>query len=361
MLSLDVFRGLTLAGMMLVNNAGRYDLSYSPLRHAEWNGITFADFIFPSFVFIMGVAIAFATADRRGAGRTAGAAYLRVFRRFAILFVLGFIFSFDPTKLPFVRILGVLQRLALLYLFTTLIAMNAGPRGQAWTAAGLLVLYWALMKLVPVPGYGAGDLSQQGNLAGYIDNLLLKGHLLMGNWEPEGLLHTIPSIASCLIGCLAGHWLRSEKTQTEKMAGLSIAGSVTIVLGIALMRFFPMNKNLWGPPFVFVTSGAAMNALAACTWLVDFKGIKRWTAPFVILGVNSITAYLTSDLTSIPVVLPVGRSGGHTIFLRDWIFDGFLAPALGAQLASFVYSLACVSVVTFLMWQLYRKKIFIKI
>ncbi|MEW6202167.1 MAG: DUF5009 domain-containing protein, partial [bacterium] len=262
LLSLDVFRGITIAGMILVNNHGPDATPYAPLRHADWHGWTPTDLVFPFFVFIMGVSMAFSFARRTESGHSKRNFLRHIVKRSVILFVLGLLWNFDIMKLPYWRIMGVLQRLALVYLFASLIVLYTRRRGQAISAAALLALYWALMKLVPVPGFGAGDLSREGNLAGYIDNLLLKGYLYTPTWDPEGLLHTIPAIAGGLIGCLVGHWIRSDKGITEKISGLAVAGNIFIVAGLILHSWFPINKNLWSPSYVIFISGLAMNFLA---------------------------------------------------------------------------------------------------
>ncbi|MFC1474951.1 acyltransferase family protein [bacterium] len=312
LLALDVFRGLTIAGMIVVNNqvGGR---PYDSLRHAGWHGWTLADLVFPSFVFIMGVALAYSMGNRARAGQSSAKMYRHIAIRAIILFALGLLSTYDPAKgLAHIRIMGVLQRLALVYLFASVIAMNTkSGRGLLAWAVWLSVLYWGLMKLVPVPGYGAGDLSQAGNLAAYIDNLFLKGHLYTEKWDPEGLLHTLPAISSCLLGTLTGHMIRAERKLTDKIATIQVAGLALIILAFIANLYFPINKNLWSPAFVMLTCGIGMCVLGAFLWVIDFRGIKSWTGPFFVLGMNPLFAYLISGLMMTALAWPsVPMPGG---------------------------------------------------
>jgi predicted acyltransferase len=367
LLALDVFRGLTLAGMILINNEGDWDHAYHQLMHTAWHGFTLADLVFPSFVFIMGVAVAFTSKGRSidGAGNPARPDWGHILRRVLILFALGLVLNFDPSRftLSHYRIPGVLQRIALSYLFCTILVTYTEKRVQAIAAAGLLALYWALMKLVPVPGFGAGDLSMQGNLVAYIDNHLIPGHLFKPVWDPEGLLSTIPALSTGLIGVMAGHWLREKRTETEKISGLLVAGCLLIAAGLFTNHWFPINKNLWSPSFVLYTGGLAMNGLALCMWFVDFKQVKFWTAPFVVLGVNSITAYFLSEfMMGVTMVLPVAHTpAGETITLRQYYYGIILAPVFGTCNAALIYALTCLAITVAAIAVLYKKKIFIKI
>jgi predicted acyltransferase len=365
-LSLDVFRGLTLAGMILVNNEGDWDLAYYQLKHTAWHGFTLADLVFPSFVFIMGVAVAFNASGRNiVGGAPARSDWPHILKRVVILFSLGLLLNFDPSRLTLAhyRIPGVLQRIALSYIFCTLLVTFTGKRVQVAAAAGLLALYWALMKLVPVPGFGAGDLSMQGNLVAFIDNYLIPGHLFKPVWDPEGILSTLPAISTGLIGVAAGHWLREKRPETEKISGLLVWGFILIAAGLAANHWFPINKNLWSPSFVLYTGGLAMNGLALCMWFVDFKQIKFWTAPFVVLGVNSITAYFFSEfMMGVTIVLPVAHSAaGKTITLREYFFGSILVPVIGPCNGSLIYALVCLAITITVVGVLYKKKIFIRI
>ncbi|HEU4595852.1 MAG TPA: heparan-alpha-glucosaminide N-acetyltransferase domain-containing protein, partial [Pyrinomonadaceae bacterium] len=248
MLSLDAFRGLTIAGMILVNNPGTWGAIYSPLRHAEWHGWTPTDLIFPFFLFIVGVSITLALSRRAESGGSKRDLYLKIFRRAALIFALGiFLAGFPFFDFAGIRIPGVLQRIAVCYLFAALVFLKTGWRTQALIAAALLVIYWMLMTLVAVPGFGAGDLGKEGNLAAYIDRALLEGHIWKQAkvYDPEGILSTIPAVATTLCGVLTGHLLRSRQSPFEKTAAMFVAGAAGVVAGWAWNFWFPVNKALW--------------------------------------------------------------------------------------------------------------------
>jgi len=373
LVSLDVLRGLTIAGMILVNNAGDWSYVFAPLQHAAWDGWTPTDLIFPSFLFIVGVSMAFAFARYVGPERPPGRVYLRVARRVIILFGLGLVLN-ALNCIPWcswwhtltdVRIPGVLQRIAVVYGITALLVLRTTPRQQAYAAALCLLLYWALMTLVPVPGYGAGVLTAEGNLAAYVDNLVLRGHLWQGSWDPEGILSTMPAIASALFGVLAGQWLQTSRDPYEKVSGLFIMGGIGLLLGVAWDPFFPINKNLWTSSYVVFTTGMALAALAFCYWLVDIKRYRRVAIPFVVFGTNAITVYALSILLDwILAWWSLSQPDGSRVSLKTWIYVHGYAPwgqRFGPESASFLYALTCVLLWLGLMWLLYRKRIFINI
>ena len=290
MVSLDVFRGVTIAAMILVNDPGSWSHIYPPLEHAEWNGWTPTDLIFPFFLFIVGVSLTLSFASRIARGLTRRALMIHVVRRSALIFAIGlFLNGFPDFDLSSIRIMGVLQRIALCYLVAGLLYLatfqrepaadrpprvRANLRVTAAVAIALLVGYWALMTFVPVPGYGAGHLGKDDNLGAYVDRTLMGGHLWSESvtWDPEGFLSTFPAIASLLIGILAGEWLRSDRLAGRKALGLAVAGLVLLAAGRLLHPYFPINKNLWTSSFVMFTGGFAMLALAACYWWVDVRG-----------------------------------------------------------------------------------------
>jgi predicted acyltransferase len=370
LVSLDVLRGLTIAGMILVNNAGDWSYVFAPLQHAPWDGWTPTDLIFPSFLFIVGVSMAFAFARYRGPEHPPLRVYLRVGRRVLILFGLGLVLNalnsipWWPT-LTSVRIPGVLQRIAVVYGLTALLVLRTTPRQQAGAAGLCLLLYWALMTLVPVPGYGAGVLTPEGNLAAYVDNLLLHGHLWQGNWDPEGLLSTIPAIASALFGFLAGQWLQTCREPYEKVSGLFVMGGVGLLLGVMWDPFFPINKNLWTSSYVVFTTGMALAALAFCYWLVDLKGYRRVAIPFVVFGTNAITVYALSILLDRMLAWwSLSQPDGSRVALKTWLYVHGYEPWgqwLGPASASLLYAVTYVLLWLGLMWILYRKRIFINI
>src|SRR5262245_4381882 len=258
LISLDAFRGMTIAAMILVNDPGTWSAVYWPLDHASWNGWTPTDLVFPFFLFIMGVALELSTA-RRSAANPQGdnRAILRhVLIRALILFALGlFLNGFPFFHLHRIRIMGVLQRIALCSLFAGLLTLKTTVRTRVIVVAGLLLGYWALMTLVPVPGYGRGHLDPEGNLAAYIDRALMSGHTWKAMWDPEGWLSTLPAIATTLMGGFAGRWLLSAASESRKVLALVVAGGVGLVAGEIWNRWFPINKNLWTSSYAVFTAG----------------------------------------------------------------------------------------------------------
>ena len=281
MASLDVFRGLTIAGMILVNNPGTWDAIYSPLEHSKWDGLTPTDLVFPFFLFIVGVSITLSLARRADAGGSKRDLYVKIVRRTLIIFALGLVLTAFPYNDPATfRIPGVLQRIAVCYFFAAIIFLNTRWRAQAAVAAALLLLYWAAMKLIPVPGYGAGDLSMAGNLAAFVDRSVFGRHTWKPLYDPEGLLSTIPAVATTLCGVLTGQLLRSRRAPLEKVAAMFVAGAGCMIVGWAWNYWFPVNKALWTSSYVVLTAGMALELLAACYWLVDIKGCRRWAKPW---------------------------------------------------------------------------------
>ncbi|MFQ6617826.1 MAG: acyltransferase family protein [Fidelibacterota bacterium] len=363
LLSLDAFRGITIAGMILVNNPGSWRYVYSPLTHAEWHGWTPTDLIFPFFIFILGAAIPLSFGKRLQMGYTKNQLFLKVVRRTIILFALGlFLNAFPKFDFATLRIPGVLQRIALVYFFAAVITLKTGVKGQALTAALLLIIYWALMKLVPVPGYGTGVLGKEGNLAQYIDSIVLKGHMWKVNWDPEGILSTIPAVATALFGVLTGHWLKSAEKPMDKVALIFVMGNVGLVLGIIMNVWFPINKNLWTSSYVVFTAGMALQFLGICYWLIDIKGYKRWAVPFIIYGMNAILVYFLSGVVArILINLKVSQSEGAGITLKTYIYQHAYASWAGGINGSLFYALSYVLIWLGIMTIFYRKRIFIKI
>jgi len=371
LLSLDAFRGLTIAGMILVNDAGDWDHVFPPLQHAAWDGWTLADLIFPFFLFIVGVSMSFSFSRRVQESHSLKGIYLQIVKRTLVLFFLGLCLNalyYIPGGLSFsvLRIPGVLQRIAVVYFFASFLMLKTEPKEQAVIATCFLLWYWAVLELVPVPGYGAGVLTPQGNFAAYLDNLLLHGHLKADTWDPEGILSTVPAISTTLFGGLAGHWIRSAKNPYEKAAGLFVLGGVGVMLGVVWGQFFPINKNLWTSSYVVFTTGMALYFLGVCYWLIDLKGYWRWATPFVVFGVNAIAVYaLSIVMDRVLEWLSFARPDGSTVPCRVWIYEHLYAPWAGRwfgdMYASFFYALTSVLLWLGLMVLLYRRKVFIRI
>jgi predicted acyltransferase len=361
--SLDVFRGITIAAMLLVNNPGTAKFGYRALQHAEWNGCQAPDLIFPFFLFIVGVAITYSLGRPFSPEASRRAFLIKIGRRTAIIFGIGMLlnllpyFDWEVTRIP-----GVLQRIALCYCAAALLVLFVGIRGQAVAAVVLLIAYDVAMKWVPVPGSGAGVLEPDTNLAAYIDQALMGGHLWHHHWDPEGLLSTVPAISTTLIGVLAGHWLRASRSNRERLLGLLIAGLAGIGFGLGLDVWVPINKALWSSSYVVFTGGAALIGLALCYWLVDLQGYRRWATPFLAFGTNAILAYALSTLmTKMLALWTVTRADGMRVMLKTYLFEVCFLPLAPHREASILYALAFVLLWLGVTGILYRKRIFIKI
>ncbi len=360
--SLDVFRGLTIAGMILVNNPGSWSAVYPPLRHAEWDGWTPTDLVFPFFLLIVGVAIPFSFGKSSESwGGQAGLIW-KVVRRSLVIFGIGMALggfpSYDLAKL---RIPGVLQRIAVCYLVASLVELVAGIRTKVGVIVVLLGGYWLAMAFAPYPGHQVGDLSRSGNLAAFVDRAALGGHLYKPDYDPEGLLSTIPAVATTMIGVLAGHWLRSGRPAFEKDAGLFFAGSCGVLLGLVWNAVFPINKALWTSSFVLLTAGVGLQTLAICYWLIDIHAVRTWSRPFAILGKNAISAYVLSGLVArlLGMVSWQGESGGK-VTPKAWFVDSLARLGLSPMNASLAFAIAYLAVIFVPIYAMDRKGIYLK-
>lgn len=468
LISLDVFRGMTIAGMVLVNNPGTWSSIYGPLKHAEWHGITPTDYVFPFFLFIVGVAIPIALGRRIKAGLTRNV-YWKILQRSATIFALGLamsvipFFDFTKTEIPQaakliimaafsaallflllrkfwvalalaggcilviaffyfagytiepynfagMRIPGVLQRIAVCYGIVSIIFLHTNWKQQAMIGGGLLLLYWFLMTAVPVPGCEITTIDDKAcNLAAWLDRTILtEAHMWRSAkvFDPEGILSTIPAIVTTISGVLTGTWLvgpqapslqsplaASEPVLSEsepgaaatgsgveqhadkyvKVSGLFFFGIVLVALGWAWNFYFPFNKSLWTSSYVIYTSGLALCFLGFCYWLIDIKGYTRWAKPFVIFGVNALALFVFSGLMARllgmirldapggPVVSSTGLAVQPTITLQQWIFNNLFLSWASPINASLAYAVSFILLWLFLMWLLFRKKVYIKV
>jgi predicted acyltransferase len=364
LVSLDVFRGVTIAGMVLVNNPGTWSSIYWPLEHAEWHGWTPTDLIFPFFVFIVGVAIPLAFGRRIESGGSKRDQYLKVVGRTLIIFALGmFLAGFPYFQLSTIRIPGVLQRLAVCYLFASIIFLNTKVRTQIIVTITLLLAYWLLMTRLHAPGFAVGDLSKEGSVASFVDRLIFGPHIWKQGkvYDPEGLLSTIPAIATALFGVLTGQWLRSARSQYEKVSGLFVAGAVCVVIGWCWNPFFPINKSLWTSSYVFFTGGLALEFLALCYWLIDIKRYQSWSKPFVVFGRNAIVLFVGTGVMARLMGLIKLPWGSAQISLQGWIFQKMFLSWASPVNASLAYAIVFILLWLGLMWILYWRKIFIKV
>jgi len=360
--SLDVFRGMTIALMILVNNPGSWKYVYSPLRHAKWHGWTPTDLVFPFFLFIVGISLSFSLSRRKTQSSGSLQLYGKIFQRTVILFALGLLLRLIPDfDFLTLRIPGVLQRIAICYLLASLIFLKTGTKVRIIISAGCLVAYWLILKFIPVPGFNAGVLELKGNLCGYIDTQLLSGHLYTPNFDPEGILSTLPALVTTLLGTLAGGWLRFSRSKRLKTFGLLSVGIVLTIMGLWLHGFFPINKQLWTSTYVLFTAGNALLALGVCYGLVDGLGIKKWAYPFLVFGTNAIAIYVGSSLMAKMLGIVKVSSGGKAIPLKTYIYESLLRPFAGDFIGSLVFPLMLLSVWFLILWPLYKKRIFIKI
>jgi predicted acyltransferase len=361
LVSLDAFRGLTLAGMILVNNPGSWDHVYPPLLHAKWDGFTPTDLVFPSFLLIVGVAIPLALGKRLQRGDPPSTLLAKVVRRSLIIFALGLflnVFPFDEPVSQW-RIPGVLQRIALCYLAASLIYLKTGLRVQVLTAVGLLLGYWALMTMVPT-GTGTADLSRPGNFAARVDRALLPGHLYKPDYDPEGLLSTLPAIVTTLIGVLTGRWLSTRRPVGDRVSGVFAAGSVLLFLGWVWGAWFPINKALWTSSYTLLSAGFSLLILGVCAFLIEVENARRWAGPFLVFGSNPIAAYVLSSFVA-KLLTRVHVGGSQGPHLKAWVYQNAFASWADPTFASLLYGLSYVLLWLALMGVLYRLRIFIRV
>jgi predicted acyltransferase len=362
--SLDVFRGLTIAAMILVSTPGTWDAVYWPLDHAIWNGWTLADLVFPFLLFAMGAAVPVALARRR---RTPKHLWRHVIRRALILFGIGLALNaLDPSahlSLSLFRIPGVLQRIAIVYVAVAVLTERTSPRTQAIVAASALLGYWAAMALIPVPGTGPGVLTPDGNLAAFVDRALLGRHLVHATWDSEGLLSTVPSVVTALGGVLAGRWLMHSPRPHHDSVRLCLIGLAAAGLGLLWDRVFPINKNLWTSSFVMLSGGLATATLALCHWLIDVRGWRRWSTPFAALGRNALATYVLSiGLDNLITRWALFQRGASIKWEVYWYgFGSWLSTCCRVETASLAYAIAYTAIWTALATVAYRRHVFIGI
>jgi len=377
LVSLDTFRGITIAGMILVNNPGTWSSIYGPLKHAPWHGWTPTDLVFPFFLFIVGVAIVYAYSGAMERGATQKDLVKKAAVRSLKLFGLGLImaaypfFQLEPSfgireSIYGLRIMGVLQRIAVCYLVVSIFYVYMKPRTMLWVFWGLLLGYWAAMAWIPVPGYGAGLIdSATGNLAAYVDRMVFGKHLWVGaqrEWDPEGLLSSLPAIATTMLGVWTGLLLRDKSlSPVDKTAQLMVRGTVLIMIGYLWDLYFPINKNIWTSSYTIFTGGQAMLGLGLCYWVADVKGKRSWTQPFVVYGVNAITVFFFSGILAKTLGLIRVGPEGATVTLQSWIFQNLFNSWLPTIDASLAYAITWIVMWYFILLWMYRKNIIWKI
>lgn len=384
--SLDVLRGLAVAGMILVTDPGTYSAVYWPLLHAQWNRPTPTDMIFPAFLFAVGTAITLSIASRIERGHSRAQLAWHVLMRSFILFVLGLaINGFPDYNWQTLRIPGVLQRIAICYLCGALLFIGiedtrnrteaTGRRRRITiltvTAAFLLALYWFLIKMVPVPGFGPGRLDSIGNLGAFIDRSLL-GTRHMWAWgltsgygvtfDPEGLLSTLPAIASLLTGIIAGEWLGADFSKRRKLALLAGTGLILVFAGWLLNPLLPLNKKIWTSTFAIFSSGISMLLLSVLYFILDIKRWRWWAPPALVFGTNAVFVFALSNiLTTLTDRIHVVMRNGSALTLHQWGYQYCFAPWLPPVQASVGYALAIVLLNLTLVYPLYRHRIFLHV
>ncbi|MEL7119903.1 MAG: DUF5009 domain-containing protein [Bacteroidota bacterium] len=425
--SLDVFRGITIAGMILVNNPGSWGHVYPPLLHAEWHGITPTDWIFPFFLFIVGVAIPLAVSKRLSRGDSKQKVLLKSLSRAGIILGLGLFLAAFPNfgmpagikgiqwlhygallvliiglfllgtshvysnkqlirrigtilfaitalilliigiqeyDLTSMRFPGVLQRIAIVYAFSAIAYLYLDWKQMVWLSVGLLLGYWALMSLVLVPGIGAPNLEPENNIGAWLDRMIFGNHLWVQSktWDPEGLISTIPAIASGISGVLVGIWIKSDREAYQKVAGILAMGVIIVALGWIWHLAFPINKKLWTSSYVLHTTGVAMLFLGVTYWLIDVLKISKWSWPFEVYGMNALFVFVLSGfIAKLFYKIYWFEAGEVKVTLGSWIYNTFFTPFLGDYQASLAYAIANVLFFFLLSWLMYRKRVFVKI
>ena len=362
--SLDVFRGITIASMILVNNPGSWNHVYPILLHAEWHGCTPTDLVFPFFLFIAGVAMAFSLSKYTQENQHTPQLYKRIVQRCLILFLFGLLLNGFPSyNLTTIRIMGVLQRISLAYFLVAIAILNLSRKQLYWLSATLLIGYWATMQLIPVPGYGAGNLSPEGNFAAYVDRLILtQQHLWAGKpYDPEGLFSTLPAVVTILIGYFTGQWLKYQPSKSRTSLNLVIFGLSFLVVGYIWGLFFPINKALWTSSYVIFTCGWALILLAACYEVIEVRGWQKWGRSFEVMGLNAIFIFVGSGFLARLMIYNHIGSGENAPTIKTWIYEQFFQSWAGSFNGSLIFA-----IVNVLFWWgisefMYRRRWFFKV
>lgn len=367
----DIFRGLAVAGMILVDNPGSDNGAYWPIKHAQWNGWTPADFIFPSFVFLVGVSMVFSFAARLRRGESRGEILLHAFKRSLLLIAIGLwvnVFPFVGLDLHTWRVEGVTQRIALCYFFAAILVLWSNWRGQVIAIAACLIGYWALLRFVPVPGYGVPGrdipfMDPDRNLVAWLDRTLFMGRLYNVTRDPEGIISTIPAIGTALLGVVTGQWLRSEKSPHTKAIRMLVFGLLGLAAGLLWNRWFPINKNLWTSSFVLLTAGFALVFLSLLYWMTEIKRWRGpWTMPLLVFGMNAIAGFIADSLVYGPgYSFTVKAADGATLNWHEAAQAWLESHGMAVANASLIYSFGAVLFCWTLLWLLWRKRIFLKV
>ena len=354
---------MTIAAMITVNIPGSWSHIYAPLRHAKWHGCTPTDFIFPFFLFIVGVAMAYSL--KRFNNNITLSATKKILKRVFIIFTIGVILNAFPFNEGFsnLRILGVLQRIALAYGIASFLCLYFDSRKLIILSAAILLLYWLLLFLFSQEN----PYALNSNLVRSIDiKLIGENHLWTGTgvpFDPEGLLSTLPAVVTVISGYLSGKLIRSKSGLKQTTYQLFLTGLATLLTGKLWGIFFPINKSLWTSSFVLYTSGWALIFLSILLWIIDVKGYKKWTFPFIVFGTNSLFVYILSSIwVQIYIyMIKIPKADGSVINGYDWIYHSIFVPIAGNLNGSLLFAITHVFIFWIILLFLYRKKIFIKI
>ena len=373
LLSVDVFRGLTVAGMLLVNNPGTWGAIYPPLAHAPWHGWTPTDLIFPFFLFIVGITTHLSLSARRERGDDDAAIRRQILKRAALIVLFGFLvatFPYTPlSRFTEVRIPGVLQRIGVAYACAALLTLRTTLKQQAIILVTLLYGYWFAMTLLPVPGaeggIGANLLDAPSRtLAAWVDRALLGTHLWTGSrtWDPEGALSTIPAIGTVMLGVMAGRWIGSDRPLAERLNGLFAAGALAMGAGLMWHWSFPINKSLWTSSYVLFTAGMACVTLGTISWITDVFRVTKWTQPFVIYGMNPMVAFVGSGMLA-RTIYSLGKVNvdGREVSVQAAVYHSLFASWLEPRNASLAFAVSYVVLWYGILWLLWRRKLILKV
>jgi predicted acyltransferase len=365
-LSLDFFRGLTVAAMILVNDPGDWDHIYAPLEHSKWNGCTPTDLIFPFFIFMIGVSIVYAISSKKVDTSLHSKIIVKALKRSVIIYIIfaatWFLFAFNFSHF---RILGVLPRIAIVYFICVIIYIKTNFKQWLWIFAIILIAYCFLMTVVPVPGYGYPILEPGKNLAAWLDDIVLTpDHMWSGTktWDPEGVLSTLPAVATCLYGIMVGTILkRNDLNEAEKVSWLLTFACFSVIVALIWNNWFPINKALWTSSFVLYTGGLATEGLSISYWLIDVHHRTKYIKPFVAYGANAITAYVAADVVLAVLSWIHINLNGKTVNLQEYLYQTIFVPRFSPVNASLAGAITYVLILMIPMLILYNKRIFIKV
>jgi predicted acyltransferase len=356
LVSVDVFRGLTIAAMILVNYPGSYENTYGILEHSHWNGITPTDLIFPFFIFIMGVSITLSFTKQLEAGNSHKEMVTKVFVRFVKIYMIGLLIHYLPDfDFSKIDLFGVLQRISLVYLACALLFIYTGWKKQISIFSGILLVYWITLSFIPTDTFSAGTIEPGLNFAAWFDRLIFSADMLgKHGWNSEGLYSTLPAIASGIAGMQAGRLVISRNISEKSVIWLCIAGVLLVFAGGLWDLQFPINKKVWTSSYVLYSSGWASMILALSVWFIDFMNFKHnvIARAGIIFGTNAIAIYVMAD------VFETIYKYSH---IHDLIYNGLTQAGMAEKTASLLWGLISVSSCFLVAYGLYRRKIVIKL